>query len=205
MRRQLEALGAPVPRFAEVIGPSTTSTTFAAGQPVRWSKTVRGGYDGRGVRAGPRPRRGPRGRRAAISPTGSPVLVEERVTMRRELSALVARSPFGQGAAWPVVETVQRDGICVQVIAPAPDLPRGSGRRGAAAGAAAGRRARRGRRAGGRAVRDRPTARCWSTSWRCVRTTPATGPWTARAPASSSSTCARCWTIRSATPTPSPR
>ena len=42
--------------------------------------------------------------------------------MRRELAALVARSPFGQGAAWPVVETVQRDGICVEVIAPAPDL-----------------------------------------------------------------------------------
>ena len=42
--------------------------------------------------------------------------------MRRELSALVARSPFGQGAAWPVVETVQRDGICVEVIAPAPGL-----------------------------------------------------------------------------------
>ena len=30
--------------------------------------------------------------------------------MRRELAALVARSPFGQGAAWPVVQTVQRDG-----------------------------------------------------------------------------------------------
>ena len=43
--------------------------------------------------------------------------------MRRELAALVARSPFGQGAAWPVVETVQRDGICVLVIAPAPALP----------------------------------------------------------------------------------
>ena len=42
--------------------------------------------------------------------------------MRRELAALVARSPFGQGAAWPVVETVQQDGICVQVIAPAQDL-----------------------------------------------------------------------------------
>ena len=34
----------------------------------------------------------------------------------------MARSPFGQGAAWPVVETVQRQGICVEVIAPAPDL-----------------------------------------------------------------------------------
>ncbi|PBJ64220.1 5-(carboxyamino)imidazole ribonucleotide synthase, partial [Mycobacterium avium subsp. hominissuis] len=53
---------------------------------------------------------------------GVPVLAEEQVSLRRELSALVARSPFGQGAAWPVVETVQRDGICVQVIAPAPGL-----------------------------------------------------------------------------------
>jgi 5-(carboxyamino)imidazole ribonucleotide synthase len=51
-----------------------------------------------------------------------PVLVEERVTMRRELAALVARSPFGQGAAWPVVQTVQQDGICEVVLAPAPGL-----------------------------------------------------------------------------------
>jgi 5-(carboxyamino)imidazole ribonucleotide synthase len=42
--------------------------------------------------------------------------------MRRELAALVARSPLGQGAAWPVVETVQREGICVTVLAPAPGL-----------------------------------------------------------------------------------
>jgi 5-(carboxyamino)imidazole ribonucleotide synthase len=53
---------------------------------------------------------------------GIGVLIEDRVEMRRELAALVARSPFGQGAAWPVVETVQRDGICVEVIAPAQDL-----------------------------------------------------------------------------------
>src|SRR4029077_19327876 len=51
------------------------------------------------------------------------VLLEERVQLRRELAALVARSPFGQGAAWPVVQTVQRDGIGVLVIAPAPRLP----------------------------------------------------------------------------------
>ncbi|MGV0802900.1 ATP-grasp domain-containing protein, partial [Mycolicibacterium elephantis] len=53
---------------------------------------------------------------------GAAVLVEEQVDMRRELAALVARSPFGQGAAWPVVQTVQRDGICVEAIAPAPNL-----------------------------------------------------------------------------------
>jgi 5-(carboxyamino)imidazole ribonucleotide synthase len=45
------------------------------------------------------------------------------VPIVRELAADVARSPFGQGAVWPVVETVQADGICVEVIAPAPGLP----------------------------------------------------------------------------------
>ncbi len=45
------------------------------------------------------------------------------MALRRELAALVARSPFGQVAAYPVVETVQRDGICVEVLAPAPGLP----------------------------------------------------------------------------------
>ncbi len=83
------------------------------------------------------------------------MLVEERVAMRRELAALVARSPFGQGAAWPVVETVQRDGICVEVIAPAPGLDGEAGSAAGAAGAAAGRRAGRGRGARGRVVRDR--------------------------------------------------
>jgi 5-(carboxyamino)imidazole ribonucleotide synthase len=50
-------------------------------------------------------------------------IVEQRVPLRRELAAVVARSPFGQVAAYPVVETVQRDGICVEVVAPAPRLP----------------------------------------------------------------------------------
>nr|MBA3488675.1 5-(carboxyamino)imidazole ribonucleotide synthase [Longispora sp. (in: high G+C Gram-positive bacteria)] len=53
---------------------------------------------------------------------GVRLIVEEKVPLVRELAALVARSPFGQIAAYPVVETVQRDGICVEVIAPAPKL-----------------------------------------------------------------------------------
>ena len=44
------------------------------------------------------------------------------MAIRRELAVQVARSPYGQAAAWPVVETVQRDGQCVEVLAPAPDL-----------------------------------------------------------------------------------
>jgi 5-(carboxyamino)imidazole ribonucleotide synthase len=85
-------------------------------------KAARGGYDGRGVRMAADLAQA-RDIAAEYLAGGVPVLVEERVQLRRELAALVARSPFGQGAAWPVVETVQRDGICVQVVAPAPDLP----------------------------------------------------------------------------------
>jgi 5-(carboxyamino)imidazole ribonucleotide synthase len=121
MRRRLQALGVPVPRYAAVErGDDLDSiAAFAArvGGPMV-IKVVRGGYDGRGVRMAADL---PQAREIASEylKSGVPVLVEERVAMRRELSALVARSPFGQGAAWPVVETVQRDGICVLVIAPA--------------------------------------------------------------------------------------
>jgi 5-(carboxyamino)imidazole ribonucleotide synthase len=122
MRRRLESLGAPVPRYAAVDALEDVDD-FAGrvGGPVV-VKAVRGGYDGRGVRMAGSLREA-RDIAGSFLDADVPVLVEERVVMRRELSALVARSAFGQGAAWPVVETVQRDGICVEVIAPAPDLP----------------------------------------------------------------------------------
>jgi 5-(carboxyamino)imidazole ribonucleotide synthase len=59
---------------------------------------------------------------AALLERHGTLLVEARVPMVRELSAQVARSPFGQVAVWPVVETVQRDGVCAEVLAPAPGL-----------------------------------------------------------------------------------
>ena len=121
MRRQLAALGAPVPRYAAVAsGGEAEAFAMQIGGPVV-IKTVRGGYDGRGVvmAADADDAREVVQRYLA---DGVAVMIEERVTMRRELAALVARSPFGQGAAWPVVETVQRDGICVAVLAPAPGL-----------------------------------------------------------------------------------
>lgn len=124
MRQKLSALGAPVPRFAAV----TTADDAAAfaeqiGGPAVL-KTVRGGYDGRGVLMAD-DAEAARAIAERYLADGVPVMIEERVAMRRELAALVARSPFGQGAAWPVVETVQRDGICVEVIAPAPELDEG--------------------------------------------------------------------------------
>ena len=118
MRTRLGELGLPVPRWAPV-GSAADLERLAAG--TGWPvvvKAVRGGYDGRGVWLARSP--------ADLDPllaSGVPLLAEERVPLRRELAALVARSPYGQGAAWPVVQTVQRDGICVQVLAPAPGLP----------------------------------------------------------------------------------
>jgi 5-(carboxyamino)imidazole ribonucleotide synthase len=125
MRRRLEALGAAVPRYAGI--ESLDGLHHIDAFPPRIDapivvKAARGGYDGRGVQMA-RDLAHAREIARAYLASHVPVLLEERVELRRELSALVARSPFGQGAAWPVVETVQRDGICVQVIAPAPELP----------------------------------------------------------------------------------
>jgi 5-(carboxyamino)imidazole ribonucleotide synthase len=121
MRRKLTELKLPVPPFAQVESIDDV-VTFAAqhGWPCVL-KAARGGYDGRGVWM----LNGPDSANELVPRLlewGTPLLVEERVTMRRELAALVARSPFGQGGVWPVVETVQSNGICVEVLAPAPDL-----------------------------------------------------------------------------------
>jgi 5-(carboxyamino)imidazole ribonucleotide synthase len=125
MRRRLEALGAAVPRYAGIdsLADLDEIDAFARSKEAPIVvKAVRGGYDGRGVQMA-RDLAHAREIAGAYLADGVPVLIEERVQLRRELSAMVARSPFGQGAAWPVVETVQRDGICVLVIAPAPALP----------------------------------------------------------------------------------
>ena len=121
MRRRLGELGVPCPRWVDLAGAADPSAALAQfGADVGWPlvlKAARGGYDGRGVWVLD-------GLDACteLLASGTPLLAEERVVIARELAADVARSPFGQAAAWPVVETVQRDGICVQVIAPAPDL-----------------------------------------------------------------------------------
>ncbi|MEV4723507.1 5-(carboxyamino)imidazole ribonucleotide synthase [Micromonospora humida] len=122
MRERLGALGAPNPAWQPVEDPADL---LAFGAEHGWPvvlKAARGGYDGRGVwlvdDAGQAA-----GLAATLLAGGTSLLVEERVPLRRELAVQVARSPFGQVAAYPVVETVQRDGICVEVLAPAPGLP----------------------------------------------------------------------------------
>ncbi len=122
MRRKLAELGAPVPAYAEVTWAEDV-VKFGAehGWPVV-IKAVRGGYDGRGVWITDDPDEAERIVTRQLD-QGVSLIVEEKVEMRRELSAMVARSPFGQGATWPVVETVQRHGQCAVVLAPAPALP----------------------------------------------------------------------------------
>ncbi|KZM76121.1 5-(carboxyamino)imidazole ribonucleotide synthase [Nocardia terpenica] len=121
MRRKLSELGVPVPAFAPVESPADAAA-FAAEHGPFVLKAVRGGYDGRGVWMLDGPAEAERVARDQLA-HGVTLLAEQRVDLRRELSAMVARSPFGQAATWPVVETVQRDGQCAVVLAPAPDLP----------------------------------------------------------------------------------
>ncbi|CAM3926761.1 5-(carboxyamino)imidazole ribonucleotide synthase [Streptomyces albus] len=126
MRARLGELGIPAPRNRIVSSPADVAA-FAAEGPAAGDgdgfpvvlKTVRGGYDGKGVwvvRGADDP--------AAAEPfkAGVPVLAEEKVDFARELAANVVRSPHGQAVAYPVVESVQVDGVCDTVIAPAPGL-----------------------------------------------------------------------------------
>ncbi len=118
MRRGLRAAGIPLPRFAVIETPEELPEAVEAvgGWPVVL-KTARGGYDGKGVWTAQGPDES-----ADVFLARVPVVVEERVPFVRELAAVVARSPSGQAVSYPVVESVQRDGICVEVVAPAPGL-----------------------------------------------------------------------------------
>jgi 5-(carboxyamino)imidazole ribonucleotide synthase len=117
MRTRLAELGVPVPRYAPVSSAADV-TEFTQGKWPVVLKAISGGYDGKGVwvvRSA--------AEAAEVLSHGVAAMAEEFVPFRRELAAQVARSASGQGAAYPVVETVQVDGICREVIAPAPGLP----------------------------------------------------------------------------------
>ena len=129
MRERLSAIGVPCPEWtrldvsAEGVEGAIAAATKFAGQ-VGWPfilKAARGGYDGKGVwRIADAEQlreivQGAAGR-------GVELIAEALVPFARELAAQVARSPHGQAVAYPVVETVQREGICREVYAPAPGL-----------------------------------------------------------------------------------
>ncbi|HEX5289297.1 MAG TPA: 5-(carboxyamino)imidazole ribonucleotide synthase [Streptosporangiaceae bacterium] len=117
MREKLTELGVPCPRFAPVSDlAGVTAFAEQSGFPVVL-KAVSGGYDGRGVWVC-----SDAAEAAQVLDHGIALLAEEHVRFTRELAILVARSPASQGAAYPVVQTVQVDGICREVLAPAPGL-----------------------------------------------------------------------------------
>ena len=120
MRDRLTGFGAPCPAYRVVPDPEAL---VAFGDEIGWpliAKTSRGGYDGKGVwkldsaaeAAEPFENLRP----------GVVIIAEEFIDFRRELSALVVRSPSGQAVAYPVSESVQRNGICVETTTPAPGL-----------------------------------------------------------------------------------
>ncbi|MFF4158508.1 5-(carboxyamino)imidazole ribonucleotide synthase [Streptomyces sp. NPDC001678] len=120
MRAKLDAIGVPCPRHRLVADPADVERFAAEGDGTGFPvvlKTVRGGYDGKGVWV-------VRDAKEAEEPfrAGVPVLAEEKVDFVRELAANVVRSPHGQAVSYPVVESVQVDGVCDTVIAPAPGL-----------------------------------------------------------------------------------
>lgn len=118
MRARLVELGVPQPEWAAVSDADQLQAFLDEHGGRAVVKTPRGGYDGKGVRVV---------RSAADAEDwlnalgeGESLLAEELVPFVRELAQQIARRPSGQMLAYPVVETVQRDGVCAEVIAPAP-------------------------------------------------------------------------------------
>lgn len=121
MRGRMAELGLPNPEWARVSDEASVADFLATHGGEAVLKTARGGYDGKGVRV----------ISAAEEATdwlagradgGPDLLIEAKVPFTRELAVLVARRPSGDVAVWPVVESIQRGGVCSEVTAPAPGL-----------------------------------------------------------------------------------
>ncbi|MGI6879190.1 5-(carboxyamino)imidazole ribonucleotide synthase [Microbacterium sp. gxy059] len=117
MRARLAEIGAPQPDWAPVRTRADLRAFLDEHGGRAVVKTPRGGYDGKGVRVVDH-EAGADDWLAAFG--GEPILVEELVDFRRELAQQIARRPSGEAVPYPVVETVQQDGVCAEVFAPAP-------------------------------------------------------------------------------------
>jgi 5-(carboxyamino)imidazole ribonucleotide synthase len=114
MRERLSQLDVPLPAWAVAENADHVDAFIReqGGQAV--AKTPRGGYDGKGVR------HVSSASEVADWLESGPVLMEQKVEFVREVSQLVARRPSGDTVPYPLVETVQKGGVCAEVIAPAP-------------------------------------------------------------------------------------
>lgn len=121
MRRKMAELGMPQPDWAAVADAGQLQEFLDAHGGRAVVKTPRGGYDGKGVRVVSAATEADDWFAAlAEDANGGALLVEELVDFTRELAQQVARRPSGEVRVYPVVETVQRGGVCAEVIAPAP-------------------------------------------------------------------------------------
>lgn len=109
MREKLSAY--PAPNFQVV-----TDSSQVSEYPVI-AKAILGGYDGRGVW-----KINSRQELSEVVKEVGKVLVEELIEFDYEIAVMVARSPHGQATTWAPTQTVQKDGICVMTISPAPQL-----------------------------------------------------------------------------------
>ena len=120
MRKKLREMGAPVPPFAAIESVEEALEFSDIMNGAICLKARRGGYDGNGVWF---PKRDEIEELVGkLLSDGVPLMAEKKVDLARELSAMCARRPSGEVAAWPVLESVQRDGICWEAVCPAPDL-----------------------------------------------------------------------------------
>ena len=120
MRSRLTELGLPMPAWAEIKTADELDAFIAENGGVAILKTPIGGYDGKGV-AVVRNSSDAAEWLANIDDFGGSLLAEQKVDFVRELAQLVARRPSGELAHWPLVQTVQRDGVCSEVLVPAPN------------------------------------------------------------------------------------
>ena len=109
MRQKLQVF--PSPQFQIV-----TAVNQVKEFPVI-AKAITGGYDGRGVwKVNSEQELGD------LLHQMTKLLVEELIEFDYEIAVMVARSPHGQATTWAPTQTVQKDGICVMTISPAPQL-----------------------------------------------------------------------------------
>lgn len=121
MRQRLGALGLPMPAWAEIQTAEALEAFIAENGGVAILKTPIGGYDGKGVRV-VRSAADASDWLANIADFGGSLLAEEKVDFVRELAQLSARRPSGELKTWPLVQTIQENGVCSVVLAPAPEV-----------------------------------------------------------------------------------
>ncbi|WP_062076785.1 5-(carboxyamino)imidazole ribonucleotide synthase [Demequina globuliformis] len=121
MRRRMDELGLPNPAWAVAETEAHVQAFLDAHGGEAILKTARGGYDGKGVMV-IRASADATAWLEAASQGGPRLLLEEKVPFTRELAVQIARRPSGESRTWAVVESIQRDGVCSEVTAPAPDL-----------------------------------------------------------------------------------